>query len=242
MKAGQLCEDIRSYCRANADEAVVKKYSRYFKEGYNAYGVPKEKYEEKVELLVNDKSINMKLVLSASRDLVKSGKYEETSFAIRLLSAFSDEFTVATFDKIAKWFEIGIANWAHTDVICGLLIPPFFDRKIISLETLSGWRTAKNKFQRRAVPVAMLTLLKTRKEYAPLFAFIEPLMMDYERVVHQGLGWFLREAWKLKKKETEAFLFKWKNDAARVIFQYATEKMTPEQKKRFRREKKKVPS
>ena len=240
MKAKDLCEDIRSYCRANADEAVVKKYSRYFKEGYDAYGVSREKYEEKVESLVNDKGIDMKLVLSASRDLIKSGKYEETSFAIRLLSAFSDEFTIATFDKIGKWFEIGIENWGHTDAICGLLIPPFFERKIISLEALSDWRTAKNKYQRRAVPVAMLILLKSRKDYAPLFAFIQPLMMDDERVVHQGLGWFLREAWKLKKKQTEDFLLKWKNDAARVIFQYATEKMTPEQKKRFKREKKKV--
>ncbi|MFC1637152.1 DNA alkylation repair protein, partial [Planctomycetota bacterium] len=87
---------------------------------------------------------------------------------------------------------------------------------------------------------AMLALLKSTKDYAPLFAFIEPLMMDGERVVHQGLGWFLREAWKLRKKQTETFLLKWKNDAARVIFQYATEKMTPEQKKRFKREKKRV--
>jgi 3-methyladenine DNA glycosylase AlkD len=64
-------------------------------------------------------------------------------------------------------------------------------------------------------------------------------MMDDERMVHQGLGWFLREAWKLKRKGTEAFLLKWKNDAARLIFQYATEKMTTEEKKRFKKEKKK---
>jgi len=241
MKATELCEEIRSYCRTNADEAIVKKYSRYFKEGYDAYGVSREKYEEKIDLLLNDKRINMKLVLSASRHLIKSGKYEETSFAIRLLSTFSEEFTIATFDEIGKWFEIGITNWAHTDVICGLLIPTFFEKDIISLETLSDWRTAKNKYQRRAVPVAMLALLKTKDDYASLFDFIEPLMMDSERVVHQGLGWFLREAWKLKGKETETFLLKWKNDAARVIFQYATEKMTPEQKKRFKKEKKGIP-
>jgi len=224
MKATELCEEIRSYCRTNADEAIVKKYSRYFKEGYDAYGVSREKYEEKIDLLLNDKRINMKLVLSASRHLIKSGKYEETSFAIRLLSTFSEEFTIATFDEIGKWFEIGITNWAHTDVICGLLIPTFFEKDIISLETLSDWRTAKNKYQRRAVPVAMLALLKTKDDYASLFDFIEPLMMDSERVVHQGLGWFLREAWKLKGKETETFLLKWKNDAARVIFQYEREK------------------
>ena len=238
MTPKELCEEIRRFCRTNADEAVVKKYSRYFKEGYDAYGVSKEKFEEKVELLQSDKRITMKLVLSASRQLVKSGKYEETSFAIRLLSGFAEQFTTATFQEIEKWFEVGINNWAHTDVICGMLIPPFFKREIISLETFSDWRTAKNKYQRRAVPVTMLALLKSTKDYAPMFAFIEPLMMDGERVVHQGLGWFLREAWKLRKKQTEAFLLKWKDDAARVIFQYATEKMTPEQKKRFRKEKK----
>ena len=238
MKATELCENIRSYCRANADEAVVKKYSRYFKEGYDAYGLSREKYEEKVNLLLNDKRINMKLVLSASQHLVKSGKYEETSFAIRLLNEFSEQFTSETFREVEKWFEIGIINWAHTDGICGLLISKFFERNIISMETLSDWRTAKNKYQRRAVPVSMIDLLESTTDYALLFDFIEPLMLDGERVVQQGLGWFLREAWKLKRKETEAFLLKWKNDAARVIFQYATEKMSPEQKKRFKKEKK----
>jgi 3-methyladenine DNA glycosylase AlkD len=238
MKAKELYDEIRSYCRANVDEAVVKKYSRYFKEGYDAYGVSREKLEEKVNSILSDKSVNMKLVLEASRKLIKSGKYEETSFAIRLLNEFSEQFTAATFREVEKWFEIGIINWGHTDVICGMLIPPFFEKDIISLEALSDWRTAKNKFQRRAVPVAMMALLKTTDDYAPLFDFIEPLMTDSQRVVHQGLGWFLREVWKIKKKQTESFLFKWKNDAARVIFQYATEKMTPEQKKRFKRKKK----
>ena len=238
MKATELYEEIRSYCRANADEAVVKKYSRYFKEGYDAYGLTREKLEEKVDSILSDKSINIKLVLGTSRHLIKSGKYEETSFAIRLINEFSEQFTAATFKEVEKWFEIGIINWGHTDVICGLLISKFFEKNIISLESLSDWRTAKNKYKRRAVPVAMIELLKSTDDYAPLFAFIEPLMLDSERMVHQGLGWFLREAWKLKRKKTETFLLKWKNDAARVIFQYATEKMTPEQKKRFKIDKK----
>ncbi|HCO96825.1 MAG TPA: hypothetical protein DIU00_23280 [Phycisphaerales bacterium] len=194
MKAKELYEEIRSYCRANADETIVKKYSRYFKEGYDAYGLPREQLEEKVVTILSDKSVNMKLVLSTSRFLIKSGKYEETSFAVRLLNGFSEQFTAAMFGEIEKWFEIGIINWAHTDVICGMLIPPFFEKDIISLEALSDWRTAKNKYQRRAVPVAMLALLKTTDDYARLFDFIEPLMMDSERFVQQGLGWFLREA------------------------------------------------
>lgn len=238
MKAKELCEEIRSYCQANANEAIVKKYSRYFKEGYDAYGLSKQQLEDKVNSILSNKSINMKLVLSTSRHLVRSGKYEEPSFAILLLDGFSERFTAETFNEIGKWFEIGIINWGHTDVICGLLISQFFERDIVSLKALSDWRTAKNKYQRRAVPVSMISLLKSTSNYGPLFVFIEPLMLDTERVVHQGLGWFLREAWKLKRRETEVFLLKWKNDAARLIFQYATEKMTAEEKKRFKKQKK----
>jgi hypothetical protein len=113
MKAKELYEEIRGYCRANADEAIVGKYSRYFKESYDAYGVSREKLEEKVNLILSDKNVNMRLVLSASRHLIKSGKYEETSFAIRLLNEFSEQFTAATFTEVGKWLEIGITNWGH---------------------------------------------------------------------------------------------------------------------------------
>jgi len=239
MKAEELFEDIRKYCKANADEAIVKKYSRFFKEGYDAYGLSREKYEEKVSSILSDKKVNLKLVLSASQLLVKSGKYEETSFAIRLLKEFSEQFTAETFKAVEKWFEIGIINWGHTDVLCGMIISEFFKRNIITLDAFADWRTAKNKYQRRAVPVAMIEILKDTANYKPLFEFIEPLMMDEERMVRQGLGWFLREAWKIRKKETEAFLLKWKNKAPRLIYQYATEKMTAEEKKRFKKDKKK---
>jgi 3-methyladenine DNA glycosylase AlkD len=65
------------------------------------------------------------------------------------------------------------------------------------------------------------------------------MMMDPERVVHQGLGWFLREAWKKQAEPAENFLLKWKDSAARLIFQYATEKMALNEKSRFRKEKSK---
>lgn len=238
MNETDLFEKIQSYCKANANQDIVKKYSRFFKEGYDAYGLSKQQLEDKVNSILSDKNVNMKLVLKTSRILLRSGKYEETSFAILLLKRFSNQFKAETFTEIGKWFEIGIINWAHTDVICGNIISQFFEKNIITLEALSDWRTATNKFQRRAVPVALLTLLKLTSDYAPLFAFIEPLMLDSKRVVQQGLGWFLREAWKIRKEETESFLIKWKNEAPRLIYQYATEKMTSEEKNRFKKEKK----
>jgi 3-methyladenine DNA glycosylase AlkD len=239
MKAAELCEDIRKYCAANANEAVVKKYARFFREGYDAYGLTPEKFNEKVTAILKDKSVDMKLVIEAGNLLVKSGKYEETSFAICLLKEFSSRFDIGTFKAVEKWFQSGIVNWAHTDIFCGELLSRFFEKKVITLKNLSKWRIAKNKYQRRAVPVAMLELLKTTKNYEPMFVFIEPLMTDEEEKVQQGLGWFLREAWKNRRKETERFLMKWKNNAPRKIYQYATEKMTALAKKRFKRDESK---
>jgi 3-methyladenine DNA glycosylase AlkD len=106
----------------------------------------------------------------------------------------------------------------------------------IGLNDLAPWRVSKYPFKRRAVPVAMLGLPKKPFLAQELIEFVTPLMEDGERVVHQGMGWFLREMWKKQPEPVEAFLLAWKDTAPRLIFQYATEKMTAAQKACFKRE------
>lgn len=235
MTPTALFNDIRFYCSANANDELVQKYSRYFREGYDAYGLSLDQLEEKVLDILEAESSTFDLILKTCRLLVKSPKYEETSFAILLTKAFAKDFTPVAFNEITKWFETGINNWAHSDVISGELLIIFLKKKLINLSAFEPWLKASNKFQRRAVPVTIIKLLKTTEDFEALFTFIEPLMMDKEREVHQGVGWFLREAWKLQPEITEVFLMKWKDSAPRLIFQYATEKMTAEQKKKFKK-------
>ena len=236
MRPRELFDEIHEFCIENADRAVIKKYERFFRDEYDAFGVDGKLLEDKARELL-EQGVTMKLILDTAPLLLKTGKFEETSMAIHLLMGFRDEFSRATFDELGIWFDIGITNWAHTDAICAQFMREFFARGIITYKDLSPWRKAENTYKRRAVPVALVELVKTTEDYESLFEFIDPLMMDPEKKVQQGLGWFLREAWKRKPKVTEAFLLKWKEDAGRVIFQYATEKMTPEQRKRFRRTK-----
>jgi 3-methyladenine DNA glycosylase AlkD len=237
MTPAELFNDIHSYCLANANEAIVQKYSRYFKEGYDAYGLTHEQNAAKVKMLLEDQGVDLNLVIQAAPLLLQTGKYEETSFALLLLKSFSKQFTKETFQELGHWFEIGIINWGHTDFTCGEIISIFFKKGIIKVTDLSNWRKSKNKFQRRAVPVSLIKELNTTSDYQLWLDFIEPLMMDPEREVHQGLGWFLREVWKRQPSQVEPFLLKWKNSSPRLIFQYATEKMTPAEKQRFRKEK-----
>ncbi len=237
MTEKDLLDEIIAYCRENASDEIVKKYSRYFKGGYQAYGLTQDLLYAKVDEILKRPDITLDLVIGAGRLLVKLPEYEMTSFAALLIRHFHKHFTRSTFNVVREWFETGINNWAHCDVICSEIIALFYKKNLITYADLASWKTAANKFQRRAVPVSMIKLLKTHPHFDDFFRFIDSMMPDKEREVHQGLGWFLREAWKRNPADTEVFLMKWKDTAPRLIFQYATEKMTPEAKMRFRKEK-----
>jgi 3-methyladenine DNA glycosylase AlkD len=232
-----LHAELIAYCKANADEALVKKYSRYFKDEYHAYGVSFPMMQAKLKSVMSEISPDLKTVLETSRLLLNGLNYEETSFALMMVKALKKDYTPETFVEIGHWFEIGIRNWAHTDALCSEILSVFLLKKIVDYKALADWRKSINKFQRRAVPVALIKLLKERADHREFYSFIEPLMMDPAREVHQGCGWFLRESWKKHPLPAEEFLLKYKDTAPRLIFQYATEKMSPANKERFRRKK-----
>lgn len=88
---------------------------------------------------------------------------------------------------------------------------------------------------RRSAAVSLIKPAQQGLQVKAILDFIAPLMNDTEKVVHQGVGWLLRETWKLHPQEVETFLLEWKDTCPRLIIQYATEKMTAEQKSRYKR-------
>ncbi len=235
-----LVAEVRAYCADNADPKLATKWARYFTEGYEAWGLLDSKHafwnQKQDEWLLRYSKLGLRGFLKAGALLFESGKYEEGALAIRFIRTFRDEFDAKTLSSLGAWFR-NIQNWAHTDVLCSELIAPLIASGTINLDTLAPWRESKYKFQRRAVPVAMLGLLKKPHDSKQLLDFVRPLMMDDERVVQQGMGWFLRESWKKCPAPVEAFLLEWKDIAPRLIYQYATEKMDKSARLRFRRAK-----
>ena len=240
MDATTLRDEIVTFCVANANDAIVKKYAIYFKdgkEGYDAYGLTTDLLLSKVKELNNNGSVTLPLILEAAPLLLKSGKHEETAFVLLLAEGKLKLLKAEDFDEISQWYTYGIINWAQCDLLCNKIIPWFFLHCLVPLSKLAEWQNSPFRFQRRSVAVPLIKLLKSTDNYTPFFELITPLMMDSERVVHQGLGWFLREAWKKQPVQTEHFLLLWKDRAVRLIFQYATERMSKEEKLRFRRSK-----
>jgi 3-methyladenine DNA glycosylase AlkD len=232
-------KEIRAFCRKHADPAVVKKYARYFNEGYDAYGLTQEILEGQrakwLEAWRDEMSMDDYLALGGR--LIASGKYEEASFAITFVSCQQEKLRPEMLQRFGSWLEKGVVNWAHCDVLCGRLLAPLLNSGRIALADIEPWARSASVWKRRAVPVTLVEALKTGLPLERILAAVEPLMEDPAHKVQQGLGWLLREAWKLHPAETERFLLQWKESCGRTIVQYATEKMSKERKARFRRSK-----
>jgi 3-methyladenine DNA glycosylase AlkD len=233
-----VCE-IRAFCESNANPVLVQKYAKYFVEGYDAYGVDGQLIQEQRKQWFSEWSQQHDLnwFLDLGDRLVATGKYEEGWIAMGFIILQIRSITPETFERLCAWLEAGLHNWAHVDTFSGDLLSQFLVNKVVPLSAFSTWRTSPSKWMRRALPVTLIKALKLDYTIPELLEFIDPLMSDAEKVVHQGLGWFLREAWKREPPPVEAFLMKWKDTCARLIIQYATEKMTKEDKLRFRKNK-----
>lgn len=237
MTKTELIQEIRNYCLANASEERLQKSQRFFKEEFLGYGLSAPQVHNKVKELLKTGKIDLPTVLEAAPVFMESLKYEEISFTLLLLNGLWKQFTPETFRTISGWFAFSINNWAHADTLGMFVLPKFLEKKIVTPEDFSPWLNSPHKFQRRCVPVTLIKHVKKTREVMPAILFVEKLMTDPEREVHQGMGWFLREAWKINSAEVEPFLLKYKDSAPRLIIQYACEKMTAENKQRFRRTK-----
>jgi 3-methyladenine DNA glycosylase AlkD len=239
MELKQLHQEVSDFCREHGDPVVIQKYSRYFREGYDAYGVPDEVLRPFRERFIAEhaKQLTPKNSLALGRLLMSSGKYEEAMTAIVLARHVLPQLTAASIAEFEYWLEHCVTNWAVCDVLSGELISSLLVSGVTRPSDLAGWRRAPSRWRRRALPVSAITLLKHDADISELLKFIEPMLHDDERVVQQGLGWLLRECWKKEPLPVEALLLKHKDTAPRLVYQYACEKMDKAAKERFKRAK-----
>lgn len=243
MDLQPVVQEIRSFMTERARPEMAARYARYFREGYDAYGLQSGEIEELQKKLLDryKKPMAWQGFYDLGDLLMKDGKYEEIMLAILLAAAYKKQVGKEALQRWGAWLDQGITTWAHTDVMCKELLNYFWQQGLMELEDIGEWRQASSKWKRRAVPVSLLALLRKGFSIEDLLDFIDPMMPDEQRVVQQGLGWFLREAWKKHPLEVEEYLFKWRETAPRLIYQYATEKMSREARERFRRPRKNQP-
>jgi 3-methyladenine DNA glycosylase AlkD len=231
-------KEIREFCESNSDPEIIKKFSKYFKEGYDGYGIDKNVIEKQIDIWKeqwkDEMTIDSYLMLG---DELQRGRYDEKNLAIVFIQTQRKHYTKETFNRIGNWFDYGINNWATTDVLCMFVLSGFLLDKVIDLDDLMSWNDSVSEWKRRAVPVTLIELIKKDLKPKDAIYVIEPLMSDKSEYVQKGIGTLLRGLWKKYPLEIEEFLFKWKDSCGRLIIQYSTEKMDNEYKKKFRKKK-----
>ena len=232
-------KEIRDFCIKNTKQSNIDKYSRYFKEGFDGYGIDQKVYEAQRDFWISNwkKEMTIDKYLELGDKLIQAGKFEEISFAVSFLQSERENYTESTFDRIGNWFDIGISNWANTDVLCMLVLSSFLTDKVIEFDKLKEWTKSNSEWKRRAVPVTLVELVKNDLKPEMALALIEPLVLDDSEYVQKGIGTLLRGLWKTYPVEIENFMLKWKDQCGRLIIRYATEKMDKEYRKKFRRTK-----
>lgn len=233
----RIKRDIQNFLMKNGSRSIVEKYARYFKEGYDPYGVAPEKLSAKIKewFKTCEEKLTTKQIVDLCEELMKSGKYEEASIAISFITKLRKYYNSSLFNTLGGWFEKYVTNWAHCDVACSKVLYQFLEDKIIDFKDLLSWADSSGKWRRRAVPVTMVEVVSKGGNVSQALQASRKLILDPERVVHQGVGWLLREAWKKSPQKVEDFLYRWKDQAPRLIIQYATEKIDKEKRKKFRR-------
>ena len=237
MMIDKIESDIRQYLKKNSDKAIVTKYAKYFKEGYDPYGVAWEKLNPKIEEWFNvcQEKINHKEFLTLCERLISTGKYEEASIAIMFMVKLRSQYNKSLFNTVGKWFEKHITNWAHSDVASHSILYLFLSDKVVEFKHFLAWTNSPHRWKRRAVPVTLVKDFSKNGSVSQALQVARKLILDPEKVVQQGTGWLLREAWKKSPKKVEDFLLCWKDQAPRLIVQYATEKIDKKKRKKFRR-------
>lgn len=234
-------KEIREFHESNSDLEIIKKFQRYFKDGYDGYGINKDLHEKQINTWIEQWKDEMTIdsYLTLGDELMKNGRYDEKNLAITLLKTKRTDFSKDTFNRIGKWFDYGINNWATTDVLCWFILSSLIIDKVVNFCDLKLWNDSDSEWKRRAVPVALVELDKITKDVKPDIAIelIEPLMLDDSEYVQKGIGTLLRGLWKKFPTEIEPFLMKWKDQCGRLIIQYATEKMDKDYRKKFRKSK-----
>ncbi len=135
--------------------------------------------------------------------------------------------------KVMKGWVDRIENWEHADALC-LLYSIMYEKYPKLVEpTLFTWNKSKAPWKRRASVVSTIYYASKNRTPPPLksvLKLIEPLILDTDDYIRKGVGWQLREAYKLWPEETLAFIEQHLTDLSAITFSYATEKIPAKKK------------
>jgi 3-methyladenine DNA glycosylase AlkD len=163
--------------------------------------------------------------------------HEAMNQALMYFDARRDQLEPADWRVLKSWAS-RVENWVHSDTLCGIYSRLHEQYPELVYPQLLTWNRAKNPWLRRISIVSLIYYVSPNRK-APsvlrVFPLVTSLIRDKDPYVQKGVGWTLRECYKLRPESTFAFLKHYIKDLAPTSFSYATEKVTKKEKETLKK-------
>lgn len=220
---------------ALGDSDAAAHARRYFKAGQGQYAEGDRFLGIRVPELRGRVRRYRELPLPEVERLLRSPVHEARLMALLLLV---DRFRRGEPEARAAVAELYLRNldrvnhWDLVDTSAPNILGPYLEERDRSL--LDRLAASPSLWERRVAVMATFHFIR-RGEFAPTLRLARRLLHDPEDLIHKAVGWMLREVGKRDEGALLAFLEENAARMPRTMLRYATEKLDPERKRRFRR-------
>lgn len=232
LRYKEIYRYVESFFWDHEDPVLVIRNSRNFQEGYDAYGLTDDELHQLKHQVLDKYELSPLELAELGTIFIRTGKFEFGSLAILLLKKHRPRLTREIFEIVSTWFDKGVENWSHCDLLASKILPVCLELGLCSLEDLELWRKKESKWARRAAILTLLYPARMGADPQSLLDFIDPLMKDRERQVQQALGRFLSKLRENHPAIVEEFLLTHKTKLPRLLNGSKEPDPKPEQKKK----------
>jgi len=170
-------------------------------------------------------------LLSLAERLLASRWLEDKTAGIYAAGSYTRRFVEPEFRRSERWLRF-ISDWASNDGLTINVLGPQLvaDRKRVRRVFL--WARSRNRWYRRAAATSLIPAARRGLYTDGIFRLARRLYRDPDEMVQKGVGWLLKEACKARRAEVVCFLLSVKHNAPRLVLRYASEKLSPTERRR----------
>jgi 3-methyladenine DNA glycosylase AlkD len=140
-------------------------------------------------------------------ELMPDPYLETKAVGIEIVARFRRLFAPRLLPAWKRWLARDLAaNWATTDLLCGMLIGPLLARHPALIAQMPAWARHHNMWVRRASAVALIAPMREGLALDTAYDVALRLESDRADLIQKAVGWMLREAGRRDAERLERHL------------------------------------
>lgn len=228
-------ETIIQTLQTLANPDIAEHSQRFFKTGKGEYGEGDKFLGIRVPVLRKHVAQFKKTPLEEVEKVLHSPFHEARLFALLLLVAKFQKGDNAEKEAIYSLYMANtryINNWDLIDSSAPYIVGPYlFER---DKDILFTFACSENLWERRIAIMATFCFLRN-DHFEATFEIADILLNDPEGLIHNAVGWMLREVGNRDGEAERAFLNPRYNRMPRTMLRYAIEKFPEAERKKYLR-------